>query len=136
MLSNQNEALSEALEAERNECHTLVESNEGLKERHKTCTDDKIRLAKEIVGLRKNQLDNQAMQCKLDFAKRAHESMSSRCNAAELKVKNADDSHLRNVYDTCKQETQSTNKMGCFRTQSKLREHRNHSIKTDSIGKL
>ena len=83
MLSNQNKALNKALETERNKYLTLVKSNDGLKERNKICTDDKARLTKKFSGLHKNKIDKHAMQCKLDFAKREHESVSSRCIAAE-----------------------------------------------------
>ena len=56
MLTNQNKALNKALETEWTTHHTLVKSNEGLKERHKTCTDDKARLTKEIAGLPKKNI--------------------------------------------------------------------------------
>ena len=132
MLTNQNKALNKALEAERTKYHTLVKSNKGLKERYKICTDHNIKLSKEIATLHKNKLDNVAMQCKLDFAKREYESVSEKYNAGEQKAKATYDDHLRNISDTCKQEVASSNKMGYLHAQSKLKEHRNHSIKTFS----
>ena len=123
------------LETERNEYLTLFKSNEGLKERCEACTDEKARSTKEIAGLKKSKLGNYEMQCELDFAKRDYESVSSRCNADELKAKTAFGTHLCNLSDTCEKEIQSANKMGHLRAQSKLREHQNHSIETDPLGK-
>ena len=87
ILSNQNKVLNKAIETERSEHLSLAKSNEGLKERCKMRTGEKARLTKEVVYLEKSKPDNHAMQCKLEFAKREHESVPSRYNAAELKVK-------------------------------------------------
>ena len=112
--SNQNKALNNALATERNKNLNIVKSNEGLKERHETRVDEKDFLSKEVTGLCKNKLGENAMQVELDFAKRELDSASLRCNAADPKAKIACDAHLRNDSDTCKQNIQSTNKTGYF----------------------
>ena len=86
-------------------------------------------LKQRHYGPIQKKIDKNTMQCELDFFKREHDCVSSRCNDAKIKAKTSCNAHLRDVSNTCKQDIQFADKMGFLRTQSTLRENCNQSKK-------